>query len=198
MRHLLLILTLVTMTACNESGGGAESAGIPADLTPPVSDPANPQNPAPINPPVGGPAAPVTVPLTIYSMSRTIAPSTSYPALTFTALASCAEYNGKQYCWDDGLHSTPGGPMTFSDNYFGLQTHATTGSPQSCKLTCNSSYMAPIRDVTAYRNVSLIVLGGTLGQEVDHILANGTPTQTSCTLDQGVLTCGTLSIQVGI
>lgn len=200
MRHLILILATVALTACNESGGGAETAALPADSAPPsvVTDPGTPDAgvvdpgaPAPVV------AAPTAIPLTIYSLSRTIAPSTSYPTLTFTALASCAEYNGRQYCWDDGLHSTTGGPITFSDNYFGLQTHATTGNPQSCKLTCNSSYMAPIRDVTAYRNLSMIVLGGTLGQEIDHILANGTPTQTSCTLEDDTLTCGTLVINVG-
>lgn len=196
MRNLILILAMMVLTACNESGGGAETAAMPVDAAPPaLTDPGSP-DPV-VVPPAPVVVPPTTIPLTIYSLSRTIAPSTSYPMLTFTALASCVEYGGKQYCWDDGLHATTGGPITFSDNYFGLQTHATTGNPQSCKLTCNTSYMEPIRDVTAYRNLSMIVLGGTLGQEIDHILATGTPTVTSCTLEDDTLTCGTLVIDVG-
>lgn len=195
-RIILAVIAALVMTGCNESGSGSETAALPADGTPPVTDPGLTDpglNPTP-NP---TPPAPQTVPLTIYSMTRTIAPSSSYPALTFTATAACAEYNGHQFCWDDGVHETTGGPMTFKDNYFGLQANPTTGNPQSCKLSCNSSYMEPIRDVSAYQNVNLIVLGGTLGQEVAHIFSNGTPTLTSCTLANDTLTCGTVSINVG-
>ena len=190
MRYLLIAIAVITLTACNEGGSSVDATLAPIDAAPP-SDPFNPA-PVPTTPPV----APQTAQVTIYTLTRTIAPSTSYPALTFTATASCVEYGGRQYCWDDGMHQTLGGPITFNDNYFGLQPHVATGSPQTCKLSCNASYMAPIRDVTAYRNLSMIVLGGTLGQEVDHILANGTPTLTSCTLENGTLTCGTLIINV--
>jgi hypothetical protein len=186
----------VLMTGCNESGGGAETAALPIDTAPPVNDPGL-TDPGVTNPTPPAPTVPVTVPLTIYSMTRTIAPSSSYPALTFTATASCVEYEAHQFCWDDGVHDTVGGPMTFKDNYFGLQTNVTTGSPQSCKLSCNSSYMEPIRDVTSYRNVNLIVLGGTLGQEIDHILSTGAATLTSCTLDADTLTCGNVTFDVG-
>lgn len=187
MRHLILILTALMITACNESGGGAQTA----DATAPIDGllPSDPGDPNQIV------APPQNVTLTYYTMTRTIAPSTSNPGLTFTATASCFEYESRQFCWDDGIHTIPAGP--YQDNYFGLQNHVSTGSPQSCKLSCNSSWMQSIREVTNRRNLTLIVLGGTLGQEVDHILANGTMAQTSCTLEDDELTCGNMVIDVG-
>lgn len=190
MKRFILILMLLTMTACQETGGGAETAKTPTDNLVP-DDPGN-QDPGGGG---GTPNPPQTIPLTIFTLTRTIAPSGSYPAVTFTATAGCAEYGGKQFCWDDGLHQSLGGPVTFNDNYFGLQVNPATGNPQSCKISCNSSYMSSVRDVTSYRNLGLIVLGGTLGQEIDHILANGTPTQTSCTLSGTTLTCGNLVLE---
>jgi len=194
-RFLALVMSLVCLTACNESGTGPAVASAPVDGGSPALDPGGDPDPVLADP--GDPVVePTVIPLTIYTLSRTIAPSTSYPSLTFTALASCVEYDSRQYCWDDGLHQTTGGPITFNDNYFGLQAHATTGNPQTCKLSCNASYMSTIRDVTSYRNISMVVLGGTLGQEIDHILATGTATNTSCTLSGQTLTCGTLVISL--
>lgn len=190
MKNLVLLVILAfSLTACN-GGGDGEAEAVPSDgrrIVAPGVDEGRVEDEV---------SEPVAVDVTLYSLTRTIAPSSSNPHLTFTATATCLEFNNRQYCFDDGIHQTVGGPITYKDNYFGLQAHASTGSPQSCKLSCNNSYMASGRDVTNRRSLSLIVLGGTLGQEVDHILATGTPTLTSCVLDNGTLTCGTLVIEV--
>ena len=191
MKNLILILTLaLSLTACKGGGGEAETTAAPGDerrIVNPGVDEDNADEET---------VTPESVDVTLYSVTRTIAPSSSNPHLTFTATATCLEFDNRQYCFDDGMHQTVGGPITYNDNYFGLQPHVSTGSPQSCKLSCNDSYMASVRDVTDRRNLSLVVLGGTLGQEVDYILATGTPTLTSCVLDDGTLTCGTLVIEV--
>jgi hypothetical protein len=196
----LILLALIPMMGCLDSGGGSSPAPTARTETPaptqPVVDPITQQ---PIVQPPGAPAAPVVVPtptpivqtpagptvatvaVTLYQAARTEAPVNGWPTKTYTAQATCFQYLSKIYCADDGVKTVtiPGlGPFTYT--YFGIMTSG--ASFGICSGGCTNSHFLSMRLLTS----SLMIA---IGTQVNQILNSGAATQISCSDDGATLSC---------
>lgn len=179
----LSVLTIATLTACGSSGGGAASSTA---KTPNLVAPS--PSPAP---------SPSTVQLTVY----TDAAIRTVNATTVTVTGYCAIYQADTYCWDDGWHRAI--PSVAID-YWGL---ALVGGI----LNLGNEGVAGIGDevdpldatpmliTQAFTNLvggNTIEPNGTEQTMVTELLANGTQSQVTCTIDGQNLDCGTFTLAV--
>jgi hypothetical protein len=186
--NALIIAIVLFLIGCGGSGGGdaaktVEAPGSGSPLDPGLS----PVVPAP----VVTPPAPTVVNLTYYSLAKTVAPVSGWPTKQYTAVGSCATFESKTYCWDDGLKSLS---WSSGGNNYGPYTYAywstmDTGThPLNCSGACSNSYFTAAKFIDVVLEPMLTTLA------INQVLSTGTPTTVSCLKDNGQLDCGGLTV----
>jgi hypothetical protein len=180
LRHLILILSTLVLTACGGSGGSPSASNI---TVPAVVPGTSPDLVAPTPTP-----APVEV-VTVYSLT------TSTPVAgigTYTATAKCVLYEASTYCWDDGkqtLSIHPGGIFHYYNfTFFGLDD--TSGIAQ-CSGDCNND---PLLEPTLMTQDILSLVDVST---VNDVFSQGTHQDENCTLVNNNLNCVDFTIDLG-
>lgn len=176
-----LMLSLMTLSACNGGGDGASEQASPKAV--PKSDGTPTLNPDQENP------ATEAINVTYYSLSRTEAPVSGWLNKTYTATGYCAEILEKTYCWSDGLkilqwtyNNFQYGPLKY--NYF--EAHTSGGRAQTCYGGCVDDYMESPKLITAQ------LLQVIPAEDIQNVFDHGDQNQMSCTLNETTMTCGSL------
>lgn len=179
---IFLLLSLMSLTACNEGGGSGEQSAAPKTATP-----------APTLTPVPSEPTDETVMVTYYSLSRTEAPVAGWTQKTYTATGYCTEIQEKTFCWSDGLkilqwvdNNVQYGPLKY--NFWGLST--SNNKPQTCDGGCADDYMQSPKLITA-QLLQLIP-----AEDIQYMFDHGTQNQMSCTVSQTTATCGSLTFEL--
>lgn len=187
MKNLFIALLALSMVACKGGSGGAASTDN-AKL-PNVEDPSNPADPVdPVDP------GSEQVTITTYSLAFTEAPVNGWPTKTYTAIGTCAQYEAKTYCWDDGLQVidfTSGGFRYGPYNYSFFRLMESNGSPANCHGACTNDLLEIPTLIEGDVEAAISIA------RVTNVLANGTPEQATCTKTDDLLDCGDFSIQMG-
>jgi hypothetical protein len=196
MRQLFVILPMLGLAAC--AGNGSGGSAVPANLlsptpsvgTNPVSTPvSNPSvDPTPSPTPVSNPTG-SSLNITVYSLTKTVAPVNGWILKTYTATGYCLNRNSKNYCWDDGMKTIP----SWIDNNFQYgpyyndywETYLTNQSMVgfNCKNGCTTD---PTTSPT-YFDITYTVNIGT--SKINEVFNSGTATVLSCTTDGVTVTC---------
>lgn len=191
-----LFLTLLVISGC-----GVQLPPVTINVAPPPDGkgPAQvvdtPIVAAPIDPVVPDPgtsasvSSPVSVTLSVFSNSKTVAPINGWGGKTYTAIGYCTVYLSDTYCWDDGMktlqwtaNSFTYGPYTYSYFNVNLRANGTLGSS-------NGGMYSDAITVPTIVNVHLTNLINAGDSAVADVLA-GTSGNVDCTKESnGNLTC---------
>lgn len=188
--NALIIALFLFLTACGGSGGGDAAKSVQA---PDAGSPVDPGLSPVVNPPVVTPPAPTVVSLTYYSLAKTVAPVSGWPTKQYTAVGTCASFESKTYCWDDGVKSLSWnsggnnyGPYTYT--YWATMDSGT--HPLNCSGACTNSYLATATLIDSVLEPMLTTLA------INQVLSTGTPTTVSCLKDNGQLDCGGFTVDL--
>lgn len=192
---VLLILSALGLTACEGEGGSAE----PGLKSPPPTEVIEfPGSTLPVSDMLPEDEIETEqVALTFYTVSHTFIHSSAYPQYTYTASATCFEFESMQICWDDGVHSVhnPAINFTYRDTYFNFYYNQFNKMGQ-CILNCPNSYLATPKLMSDRRGFQVMRLDTSIGKEVDRILRDGSPTDALCTRTGNKIECGTVTIDL--
>ena len=204
MKSTILVLSaLLIFTACNDGGGGtapAVSAPMLASpvIAPPVTaDPVAVVDPTPSPTPGPSPSpTPVAVTLSVYSVTKTMAPQSNYSFIKVTFTGSCAIYLTKTYCWDDGIKTVMyfGSPFYYS--FWGVGAANGVANSTTCWGSCVNDTMAQPTEVTADQAVLMQVFEYETGVTVSNVFSTGVQSQVDCQETGSTLTCGSLVVNL--
>lgn len=196
---IVAILGLIN-SGCAQSGGGDPLAKSATPALPdlvgqptPTPDPGLSVQPTPTPVPQAQPVA-----LTYYKLTKTTAPVNGWASKTVTMTGACVDYNSSRYCWDDGVHTLNPwvvnnytyGPFSFS--YFG-----TDGTVHACNGDCIGDVMTTPRILSVHLANVVSTTAQDTGNTVNEIMATGSATQVSCTIDaNNLLNCIDFSIDL--
>lgn len=167
------MLSILLLSACQEGGGSSSNSSPEARIVAPDT-------------------TPVEANLTkvdYYTHSRTEAPVSQWIYKTYTATGSCANFNGKTFCWSDGnkilqweSNGIYYGPLGY--NYFGMQLR--TGRPNSCWGSCENDYMQSPKQITTS------LLNTLSASKVQAVFDQGSLQTMDCDIQQTRAVCGSL------
>lgn len=206
-----LILVLCSTSGCiGDSGSGSSASpaivAAPSDGSGGTSDPTDPSGGG--SGQSGNGSDPeqnqTSVSLTYYSLSVTEAPVSGWSLKTVTMTGSCATYQTKTYCWDDGMKTlaswTFGGQTMgpFNYTYWGLMTNASASDGYSlCFGGCSADYLTTGRDVSQNAvGTNIQSESNDTGNTVNEVFSQGVQSTATCTEANGVLNCGSFSINL--
>lgn len=138
----------------------------------------------------GSPSGPVTVTLTVYSDTDTIAPISGWPTKTYTVTGYCVDYLAVTYCWDDGMKTlqwTSGGnsygPYTYA--YFNVNRRIDNSLGSSNGGMYSDALVAPT--IVNTHVLNLMQAGG-----LNPVVVN--PVNVDCSVNDNIVTCPTFTI----
>ena len=189
MKKILILSVLALITGCGAESGlpgipeaGAASAGE-GNAAPTLSAPnlgSGPEAPEP----------PVTVPLTVYSKTRTEAPINGWVNKTYTATGYCTERLGNTYCWDDGMKTLD---WTYNHFHYGPYTYSYFGVNQQTNGGLGYAHGGMDEDALAEPTLMTIQITNIMaagGVSPHVVLTTGTQSVVLCTEEEtGELTC---------
>lgn len=208
MKTLIMAIAALSLSGCLDSGGGSSApSAVPslADTTQPVAptpDPSAVVQPITTQPVVAAPVVDTGAPTNFTYYSRTlISNPQNLVTKQFSNTGYCGVYLSKTYCWDDGIHTIlawNGWPEDATYTYWGLRIKATDVTTYSiCYGGCVSDWMKTPRDL-AINNVGVNIANnfGSTGHTVSDVFSHGVRNIVDCNELNGVLTCGSLVIQL--
>lgn len=192
MRTTILALALLTLQACDSSGGGGSASVAPSV---PTAQAPSQQNPALAT--TSGPApASVqsnvqTIDVTYFSLAKTeTSGNGEFFKSPITMTGFCMVYLSKTYCWDDGLKTVPSYTQN-NNTYAALSfTYWGLGGPNvgPCSGGCASD------PLTAPTHVGVVLSANIQASSINEVFNLGTSTQVTCTEAGSVLDCGTFKL----
>lgn len=202
-----VLFLMGTLSGCLDGGGSSTpTASSPTVTTPTVSTPVvsipavSPVVSTPDDSQVVVSPTPTSVNLTYYSLTKTTEPqSGSGIHTTVTMTGSCASYQSKEYCWDDGIHSMHiGAPFNVTDTYtyWGLATSTNSEGFTICFGSCPSDHMSSPLIVDATLSSGISAAMSDTDNSVSEIFSSGIEESVSCTELNNVLTCPSFTIQL--
>lgn len=172
MKNLIVILSLLILTACNGAGGGSIAPSLNTTTPPALGNTDPTPTPTPDD----------SVSVTVYSLSKTVAPMGGFPLKTYTATATCAQIGSDAYCWDDGIKDVVIAGNTYTYSYW--RAYVAGGNLSfNCNGGCpNDAVTSPTLMISPYTD-------NFTDAAINLVFSSGIETTASCTEDAGVITC---------
>jgi hypothetical protein len=194
---------VICVSGCGQAPSATESADIASanpnqaiPISQPVSDPTSSPTPSASPSPTSSPIA-----VTVYTKSTTVAPVNGFPGDFVTLTGSCVVYSGNTYCWDNGVQSitTTVSHLTTTSYYFfwTIGQMSVNGSLNICWGACPYDIMSvpTLIDTTLTNNIqSSFAVDHEAQSTPSAVISSGTQTHVSCTENNGLLDCGTFTI----
>ncbi len=135
------------------------------------------------------PSGPSTFSLTVYSITKTVAPQPLFITKTYTATGYCLVYESKTYCWDDGMKTvTLPSFGNFYYSYFNMSKNVVGFSHSNGGM--QSDLMTVPTVITPGGGLAINMGAG----DVNLVLNTGTPSTATCLDTNGIVDCGSFTI----
>lgn len=182
--ELLVIILMTLLGACVP----------PANISSSTPSTSSAASPAPSAPVAQVQSIDTSIVLSIYSLSKTIAPVNGWVTKTVTLTAYCTEYESQTYCWDDGIQTIPSwtyNHFTYTNmNYTFWGLNGTSSSFSTCSGGCSQDFLQNPTLINPQLRSEITIA------ETNDVLDNGTMTQVTCTEDNNTLNCGSFTLNL--
>ena len=151
-----------------------------------------PAEPSPVDPGEEvDPSEPIS--LVYYSLSRTQQPFTQWVNKTVTMTGYCTDYEGRVFCWDDGIHT-----IDFVNNHFrwyARNTFWAVDDDGTCLNQCAIDGMQSPVEIETNR-FPLTVIDQYSVKKVEDVFTEGQMSQMACEKLNDTITCGSIIINL--